>query len=77
VPGRISVDFVAVRDGSGPWRLYALEVNLRKGGTTHPYTALRNLVPGTYDALAGTWLAADGRPRAYVCTDNCVDRHDP
>jgi hypothetical protein len=73
VIGRISVDFVAVRDGSGPWRLYALEVNLRKGGTTHPYTALRNLVPGTYDALAGTWLAADGRPRAYVCTDNCVD----
>jgi hypothetical protein len=31
---------------SGRWNLYTLEVNLRKGGTTHPYAALRNLVPG-------------------------------
>ena len=28
------------------WHLHALEVNLRKGGTTHPYAVLRNIAPG-------------------------------
>ena len=60
--------------GSGPWSVTALEVNLRKGGTTHPFSALRSLVPGRYDAEAGAWLAdADGSTRAYRSTDNLVD----
>ena len=46
---------------------------MRKGGTTHPYAALRNLVPGRYDAAAGQWLAEDGSTRAYSSTDNLVD----
>lgn len=74
VRGRASVDFGAVRDEAGTWRLHALEVNLRKGGTTHPYAALRNLVPGRYEASTGTWISAsDNTPRSYVCTDNFVD----
>jgi hypothetical protein len=74
VVGRASVDFAAACDHEGRWRLHALEVNLRKGGTTHPYCALRNLVPGRYDTGRGEWLAdADGGPRAYVCSDNLVD----
>ncbi|MGH6693624.1 MAG: hypothetical protein ACREF4_23400 [Gammaproteobacteria bacterium] len=62
VTGRAAIDFAAARDESGRWSLYALEVNLRKGGTTHPYSALRNLVPGRYDAVAGQWVAQDGNP---------------
>ncbi|MET0740734.1 MAG: peptide ligase PGM1-related protein, partial [Candidatus Nanopelagicales bacterium] len=73
VTGRASIDFAAAREGAGRWAVYALEVNLRKGGTTHPYAALRNLVPGRYDPRAGTWVARDGSPRAYVCTDNLLD----
>jgi hypothetical protein len=53
--------------------VYALEVNLRKGGTTHAYAALRNLVPGRYDAQAGTWTGQGGDCTAYVCTDNLID----
>ena len=72
--GRFSVDFVAAADGDGPWRVNSIEVNLRKGGTTHPYSALRNLVPGHYDVEAGRWVrASDGSPRAYSATDNLVD----
>lgn len=71
--GRFSVDFAAAEDASGQWHVYALEINLRKGGTTHPYAALRNLVPGRYDASGGQWLAADGTPRSYCATDNFVD----
>lgn len=72
--GRFSVDFVAAADEAGDWRIYALEVNLRKGGTTHPYSALRNLVPGRYDTDVGRWFADDGSSRAYSATDNLVDR---
>lgn len=72
--GRAGVDVMAARSGDAPWSLTALEVNLRKGGTTHPFSALRSLVPGRYDTEAGSWLAdADGSARAYRSTDNFVD----
>jgi hypothetical protein len=74
VLGRSSIDFAATRDARGRWHLHALEVNLRKGGTTHPYAVLRNLAPGHYDEREGRWIAAsDGAPRAYWATDNLVD----
>jgi hypothetical protein len=73
VVGRASLDFAAACDATGAWAVYALEVNLRKGGTTHPYAALRNLVPGHYDADAGRWVAMDGTERAYWSSDNLVD----
>lgn len=69
--GRLSVDFVAVRQGT--WDVLAIEVNLRKGGTTHPLTALRHLVPGRYDAEGGCWLAEAGGTRCYASTDNMLD----
>lgn len=73
--GRASIDFVAAKQAGGTWQLHALEINLRKGGTTHPYALLRNLVPGRYDAAAGSWLAtSDGSVRCYASTDNLVDR---
>jgi hypothetical protein len=71
--GRFSVDFVAAASENGPWEVHALEINLRKGGTTHPYAALRSIVPGRYDATAGRWIAEDGSTRAYTATDNLVD----
>jgi hypothetical protein len=73
VVGRLSVDFAAAGDGHGRWEVFALEVNLRKGGTTHPYTVLRNLVPGRYDTEHGRWMATDGSSRWYWSTDNLVD----
>ena len=72
--GRLAVDFAVAMDDDGSWGVYALEVNLRKGGTTHPYVCLRHLVPGSYDAPAGAWRAeVDGSPRWYCSTDNLLD----
>src|SRR5437016_9856251 len=34
--GRFALDFVVVRS-NGIWEPYAIEINLRKGGTTHPF----------------------------------------
>ncbi len=73
IVGRVSADFMAAMDGSGRWSLYALEINIRKGGTTHPYAALRHLVPGRYEPGLGTWCAVDGTSRCYASTDNLVD----
>src|SRR4029078_11832081 len=36
VIGRFALDFVVVRAKNGKWEPYAIEINLRKGGTTHP-----------------------------------------
>ncbi len=72
--GRLSVDFAVARDETGGHAVHALEINLRKGGTTHPYAVLRNHVPGRYDVEAGRWVAdADGSARAYRATDNLLN----
>ena len=48
--GRAGIDFVVARDATGVWHAYAIEVNLRNGGTTHPLAALELLSGGAYDA---------------------------
>ena len=70
--GRFALDFAAV-ESRDVWRVVALEINLRKGGTTHPYACLRNLIPGRYEAEAGVWRADMGGTRTYAATDNMVD----
>ena len=67
--GWVTVDFVAKPHKAG-WTVLAVDLNLRKGGTTTPYTALRQLVPGTYDARSARWVAdSDGLPRYYRSSD--------
>jgi hypothetical protein len=70
--GRFAVDFAAVRQRDG-WKLFALEINLRKGGTTHPYGVTRILTGGRYEPEAGRFLSQDGSERCYAATDNLVD----
>ena len=68
--GRFGVDFVVLRDGGGPWRPYAVEINLRMGGTTPPFMALEFLAGGRLDPDTGLYVAADGKPKFYYATDN-------
>lgn len=71
VVSRFGVDFMATRDGpADAWRLLALEINLRLGGTTHPFLALRLLTGGQLDESTGHYLSASGRPKFYRATDN-------
>ena len=69
VLGRFGVDFVVVRQG-GRWRPYAIEINLRKGGTTHPFWMLDFLTDGAYDRATGLYRTPTGQTRYYVATDN-------
>ena len=69
VIGRAAVDFAAVhRDGR--WEPYALEINLRSGGTTHPLFALTSLTDGVYHPLAGEWRTRLGDIKHYAATDH-------
>ncbi|WP_404352411.1 peptide ligase PGM1-related protein [Phycicoccus jejuensis] len=67
--GWLSVDFVAAR-GAGGRTLVAVDLNLRKGGTSHSYAALRHLAPGVYETQSGRWLADDGGERHYRSSDD-------
>jgi hypothetical protein len=70
VIGRFAVDFLAVRDGRGAWDAYAIEINLRKGGTTHPFLTLQFLTDGTYDPETATFTAPSGRKKAFIASDH-------
>jgi PGM1 C-terminal domain len=69
VMGRFAVDFISVKE-KGSWKHYAIEINLRKGGTTHPYILLQFLTDGDYDHENGLYLTANRQTRYYYCSDN-------
>ncbi len=71
VIGRFAVDFVSVKDQVG-WSHHAIEINLRKGGTTFPYLMLDFLTNGTYDTETGVFRTPTGDSRSYYATDNLV-----
>ena len=73
VIGRFAVDFVTVRDDDGTWTPYAIELNLRKGGTTHPFLTLQFLTDGSYDGERGLFTTPAGDPKYLVATDHLED----
>lgn len=69
VIGRFALDFVTVRK-QGAWEAFAIEVNLRKGGTTHPFLTLQFLTDGSYNSEAAVFTAPSGRQKYFVATDH-------
>ncbi len=71
---RFGVDFVAVQqpnaDNKPEWDIQAIEINLRKGGTTHPFMTLKFLTNGRYDLSSGLFYSQQGRAKYYIATDN-------
>ena len=65
---RYAVDFIARRFGDR-WALEAIEVNLRQGGTTHPFIALAAITGGASDGDDGLYRAPTGTPLYYRATD--------
>lgn len=65
VIGSFGVDFIALPDGS----IYLSEINLRLGGTTHPFLMARFATEGAYDIGTGVLTVGD-ESRVYVGTDN-------
>ena len=69
VRGIFSVDFLATRQTAGAeWSLHALEINVRKGATTHPYFWTRILTGCQYDEDLGVLKGPSGEV-VYVSTE--------
>ncbi len=66
---RFGVDFVAVRQPDQTWDLQAIEINLRKGGTTHPLMTLRFLTNGHFNCADGLFYSQQGQCKYYLATD--------
>jgi hypothetical protein len=70
VIGRFGIDYVSVLDeATGVWKHSCIEVNLRKGGTTHPFLTLKFLTGGSYNLEDGLFYSQSGRPKYYYATD--------
>ncbi len=69
VLGRFAIDFLSVKTNEG-WRSYAIEINLRKGGTTHPFLTLQFLTDGTYDWERNEFLTPRGHRKFFVASDH-------
>ncbi len=70
VIGSFAMDFIVTTDGQA----YLSEINLRMGGTTHPFLMARHASRGRYDEASGE-LITDAGPRRYVATDNLKSPH--
>lgn len=68
--GRFAIDFVVVRGADGTWTPYAIELNLRKGGTTHPFLTLQFLTDGRYDPATALFVTPRGHEKHLVATDH-------
>ncbi|MEO8323578.1 MAG: ATP-grasp domain-containing protein, partial [Actinomycetota bacterium] len=68
VIGSFGIDFIVVPTDEGE-RVFLSEINLRMGGTTHPFLMAKYVTGGEYDESTGE-LTVDGAPVAYVATDN-------
>ena len=68
VIGAFGIDFVLVPAGE-LYDIYLSEINLRMGGTTHPFWMARLVTGGVYDPSTGELVAA-GKAKSYVASDN-------
>jgi len=68
VIGRSAVDFVVARGCDGEWQPYAIELNLRKGGTTHPFLTADLLTGGAVQH----YVASDHLEVAGLCGEEAV-----
>lgn len=76
---RVSIDYMAVPSIpeqpvgiNNPWKLYAIEINMRKGGTTHPLRSLQFLTGGHYNPNTGLFTTPRGSTKYYVASDNLI-----
>jgi ATP-grasp domain/PGM1 C-terminal domain len=72
VLGRFGIDFISVKQPVG-WKHYAIEINLRKGGTTHPFLMLQFLTGGEFKWQECVYTMPNGQERSYFASDNVVN----
>jgi len=69
VLGRFAIDFISTKTVDG-WKSYAIEINLRKGGTTHPFLTLQFLTDGQYNPERAEFITPSGQTKCFVASDH-------
>jgi hypothetical protein len=69
VLGRFALDFLVARRDDA-WQPYAIEINLRKGGTTHPFLTMQFITDGAYDWRTNEFVTPLGDRKYYVASDH-------
>lgn len=67
---RYGVDFITTQNPDLTWEIQAIEINLRKGGTTHPLMTLQLLTNGFYDYQTGSFFTPQNQRKYYIASDN-------
>lgn len=68
---RFAIDFVVTPHAGDGEQLdvFAIEINLRSSGTTHPYETVRRLIDGHYNFDDGLLYCKNGNAKYYWATD--------
>jgi hypothetical protein len=72
--GPVLLDLLARREPQG-WRLWAIEINLRKGGTTHPFQLAATATGSVFDRSRGLLRTGDGEAVFYEASDAFQQEH--
>lgn len=72
--GPVLLDLLARREPQG-WRLWAIEINLRKGGTTHPFQLAATATGSIFDRSSGLLRTGDGEAVFYKASDELQQEH--
>jgi hypothetical protein len=70
--GPFSIDFLITDDGHSQ-RVFVIEINIRQGGTTHPYQTTKLLTGSRYCQETGALINKDGEKFYYRSNDNVIN----
>ena len=72
--GPVLLDLLARRE-QGSWRIWAIEINLRKGGTTHPFQLAATGTGGRFERSSGQLRSSTGAAVFYEASDELRQPH--
>ena len=72
--GPVLLDLLARRE-QGSWRIWAIEINLRKGGTTHPFQLAATGTGGRFERSSGQLRSSTGAEVFYEASDELRQAH--
>lgn len=70
VLGFFSVDYIVYTNSLGEEEIKVIEINIRQGGTTHPYQTAKLVTNSKFNIKSGLLETPKGEPVHYVANDN-------
>lgn len=74
VIGFFSVDYIVYENEKGEEEIKVIEINIRQGGTTHPYQTAKLVTNAKFNDAKGILESSNGNPVHYFANDNfCLE----